>query len=65
MESNFGKCDTGSCHTYENIEIVKIDGKKYVKRKRDGKIMHANKEVVSRDNTKRKIRRQCNHYFKS
>lgn len=65
MESNFGKCDTGSCHTYENIEIVKIDGKKYVKRKRDGKIMHANKEVVSRDNTKRKIRRQRNHYFKS
>ena len=65
MESNFGKCDTGSCHTYENIEIVKIDGKKDVKRKRDGKIMHANKEVVSRDNTKRKIRRQRNHYFKS
>ena len=55
MESTFGKCDTGSCHTYENIEVVKIDGKKYVKRKRDGKIMHANKEVVSRDNTKRKI----------
>ena len=65
MESNFGKCDTGSCHTYENIEIVKIDGKKYMKRKRDGKIMHANKEVVSCDNTKRKIRRQRNHYFKS
>lgn len=65
MESNFGKCDTGSCHTYENIEIVKIDGKKYVKRKRDGKIMHANKEVVSRDNTKRKIRRQRTSYFKS
>ena len=65
MESNFGKCDTGSCHTYENIEIVKIDGKKYVKRKRDGKIMHANKEVVSRDNTKRKIRRQRNSYFES
>ena len=65
MESNFGKCDTGSCHTYENIETVKIDGKKYVKRKRDGKIMHANKEEVSRDNTKRKIRRQRNHYFKS
>lgn len=64
MESNFGKCDTGSCHTYENIEIVKIDGKKYVKRKRDGKIMHANKEVVSRDNTKRKIRRQRTSYFK-
>lgn len=65
MESNFGKCDTGSCHTYENIEIVKIDGKKYVKRKRDGKIMHANKEAVSRDNTKRKIRRQRTSYFKS
>ena len=65
MESNFGKCDTGSCHTYENIEIVKIDGKKYVKRKRDGKIMHANKEAVSRDNTKRKIRRQRNSYFES
>ena len=48
-----------------NIEIVKIDGKKYVKRKRDGKIMHANKEVVSRDNTKRKIRRQRNNHFKS
>ena len=64
MESNFGKCDTGSCHIYENIEIVKIDGKKYVKRKRDGKIMHANKEV-SRDNTKRKIRRQRNSYFES
>nr|DAQ82512.1 MAG TPA: hypothetical protein [Caudoviricetes sp.] len=65
MESNFGKCDTGSCHTYENIEIVKIDGKKYVKRKRDGKIMHANKEAVSRDNTKRKIRRQRKCYFES
>ena len=65
MESNFGKCDTGSCHTYENIEVVKIDGKKYVKRKRDGKIMHANKEAVSRDNTKRKIRRQRNSYFES
>ena len=65
MESNFGKCDTGSCHTYENIEFVKIDGKKYVKRKRDGKIMHANKEVVSRDNTKSKIRRQRNNHFKS
>lgn len=65
MESTFGKCETGICHEYQNIEIVKIDGKKYVKRKRDGKIMHANKEVVSRDNTKRKIRRQRNHYFKS
>lgn len=65
MESNFGKCDTGSCHTYENIEIVKIDGKKYVKRKRDGKIMHANKEEVSRANTKRKIRRQRRSYFES
>lgn len=64
MESNFGKCDIVSCYTYENIEIVKIDGKKYVKRKRDGKIMHANKEV-SRDNTKRKIRRQRNSYFES
>lgn len=65
MESNFGKCDTGSCHTYENIEIVKIDGKKRVKRLKDGKIMHANKEAVSRDNTKRKIRRQRNSYFES
>ena len=65
MESTFGKCDTGLCHEYKNVEIVKIDGKKYVKRKRDGKIMHANKEVVSRDNTKRKIRRQRTSYFKS
>lgn len=65
MESNFGKCDTGSCHTYENIEIVKIDGKKRVKRLKDGKIMHANKEAVSRDNTKRKIRRQRSSYFES
>ena len=65
MESTFGKCETGRCHEYQNIEIVKIDGKKYVKRKRDGKIMHANKEGVSRANTKRKIRRQRNHYFKS
>ena len=64
MESNFAKRDTGRCHEYQNIEIVKIDGKKYVKRKRDGKIMHANKEV-SRDNTKRKIRRQRNNHFKS
>ena len=64
MESTFGKCETGICHEYQNIEIVKIDGKKYVKRKRDGKIMHANKEV-SRDNTKRKIRRQRNNHFKS
>lgn len=54
MESNFGKCDTGSCHTYEHIEIVEIDGKKYIKRKRNGQIIHANKEAVSRDNTKRK-----------
>lgn len=65
MESTFGKCDTGRCHEYQNIEIVKIDGKKYVKRKRDGKIMHANKEAVSRDNTKRKIRRQRKSYFES
>lgn len=65
MESTFGKCETGICHEYQNIEIVKIDGKKYVKRKRDGKIMHTNKEVVSRDNTKRKIRRQRNNHFKS
>lgn len=65
MESTFGKCETGICHEYQNIEIVKIDGKKYVKRKRDGKIMHANKEVVSRANTKRKIRRQRNNHFKS
>lgn len=65
MESNFGKCETGLCHEYQNIEIVKIDGKKYVKRKRDGKIMHANKEAVSHDNTKRKIRRQRKCYFES
>ena len=65
MESNFGKCDTGSCHTYENIEIVEIDGKKYIKRKRNGQIIDANKEAVSRANTKRKIRRQRNNYFKS
>ena len=64
MESTFGKCETGICHEYKNVEIVKIDGKKYVKRKRDGKIMHANKEV-SRDNIKRKIRRQRNSYFES
>lgn len=64
MESTFGKCETGRCHEYQNIDIVKIDGKKYVKRKRDGKIMHANKEV-SRVNTKRKIRRQSKSYFKS
>lgn len=65
MESTFGKCETGRCHEYQNIEIVKIDGKKRVKRKRDGKIMHANKEAVSRDNTKRKIRRQRKSYFES
>ena len=65
MESTFGKCETGICHEYKNVEIVKIDGQKYVKRKRDGKIMHANKEEVSRVNTKRKIRRQRNNYFKS
>ena len=65
MESTFGKCDTGQCHEYQNIEIVKIDGKKRVKRLKDGKIMHANKEGVSRANTKRKIRRQCNSYFES
>lgn len=65
MESTFGKCETGICHEYKNVEIVKIDGKKYVKRKRDGKIIHANKEGVSRANTKRKIRRQRNNYFKS
>lgn len=65
MESTFGKCETGLCHEYQNIEIVKIDGKKYVKRKRDGKIMHANKEGVSRANTKRKIKRQRNSYFES
>lgn len=64
MESNFGKCDTGSCHTYEHIEIVEIDGKKRVKRLKDGKIMHANKEV-NRANTKRKIKRQRNSYFES
>ena len=65
MESTFGKCETGICHEYQNIEIVKIDGKKYVKRKRDGQIIHANKEGVSRANTKRKIRRQRNSYFES
>lgn len=65
MESTFGKCETGRCHEYQNIEIVEIDDKKYVKRKRDGKIMHANKEAVSRDNTKRKIRRQRKSYFES
>ena len=65
MESTFGKCETGRCHEYQNIEMVKIDGKKRVKRKRDGKIMHANKEGVSRANTKRKIRRQRNSYFES
>ena len=65
MESTFGKCDTGRCHTYKHIEIVEIDGKKYIKRKRNGQIIHANKEGVSRANTKRKIRRQRNHYFKS
>ena len=65
MESTFGKCETGLCHTYKYIEIVEIDGKKYIKRKRNGQIIHANKEGVSRANTKRKIRRQRNHYFKS
>lgn len=65
MESNFGKCETGLCHTYKYIEIVEIDGKKYIKRKRNGQIIHANKEAVSRDNTKRKIRRQRNNHFKS
>ena len=65
MESNFAKRDTGRCHEYQNIEIVKIDGKKRVKRLKDGKIMHANKEAVSRDNTKRKIRRQRSSYFES
>ena len=65
MESTFGKCETGRCYEYQNIDIVKIDGKKYVKRKRDGQIIHANKEGVSRANTKRKIRRQRTSYFKS
>ena len=23
MESTFGKCETGICHEYQNIEIVK------------------------------------------
>lgn len=32
MESTFGQCETGLCHTYKHIEIVKIDGKKYVKK---------------------------------
>lgn len=65
MESNFGKCETGLCHTYKYIEIVEIDGKKYIKRKRNGQIIHANKEAVSCANTKRKIRRQRTSYFKS
>lgn len=65
MESKFGKCETGRCHTYKHIEIVEIDGKKYIKRKRNGQIIHANKEAVSRDNTKRKIRRKRNSYFES
>ena len=65
MESTFGKCETGICHTYKHIEIVEIDGKKYIKRKRNGQIIHANKEEVSRANTKRKIRRQRNSYFES
>lgn len=65
MESTFGKCETGLCHTYKHIEIVEIDGKKYIKRKRNSQIIHANKEAVSRDNTKRKIRRQRNSYFES
>lgn len=65
MESTFGKCETGRCHEYQNIEIVKIDGKKRVKRLKDGKIMHANKEAITRDNTKRKIRRQRKCYFES
>lgn len=65
MESNFAKRELGRYHEYQNIEIVKIDGKKRVKRLKDGKIMHANKEAVSRDNTKRKIRRQRKSYFES
>lgn len=65
MESTFGKCETGICHEYQNIEIVKIDGKKRVKRLKDGKIMHANKEDGCRANTKRKIKRQRNSYFES
>ena len=65
MESTFGKCETGICHEYKNVEIGKIDGQKYVQRKRDGQIMPANKEGVSRANTKRKIRRQRNSYFES
>ena len=57
MIKTFGETtDPNRLHNYKRIEIVEIDGKKRVKRKRDGKIMHANKEV-SRDNTKRKIRR--------
>lgn len=67
MESNFGKCETGLCHEYQNIEIVEIDDKKYVKRKRDGKIMHVNKEGISRVNSKRKVRRRkkCNAHLES
>ena len=65
MESVFGKCDTGLCHTYKHIEIVEIDGKKYIKRKRNGQIIDANKEAVSRANTKRKIRRQRHSRFES
>ena len=25
MESTFGKCETGICHEYKNVEIVKIE----------------------------------------
>lgn len=67
MESTFGKCETGLCHTYKHIEIVEIDGKKYIKRKRNGQIIHANKEGISRVNSKRKVRRRkkCNAHLKS
>lgn len=66
MIKTFGETtDPNRLHNYKRIEIVEIDGKKRVKRKRDGKIMHANKEEVSRANTKRKIRRQRRSYFES
>ena len=52
-------------YQYNNIEIIEIDGKKRVRRLKDGKMMHANKEGASRVNTKRKIQRQRNSRFES
>ena len=66
MIKTFGETtDPNRLHNYKRIEIVEIDGKKYIKRKRNGQIIHDNKEAVSRDNTKRKIRRQRKCYFES